>query len=131
SNRKRLARMRRSSRRSWGGGRPWLEALEDRTVLATLPAPIIPYGGHQFLPAGGLTNDNTPRLAVDPIDPSKVVAVYQSTTTAAGASLVAAAFSANYGRTWSFLGVMPSIANPANGNPFLQATDPSVAFDRN
>src|SRR5438876_6784288 len=100
SNRKRLTRRPYSARRS-AGSRPWLEALEDRTLLSTLPPPLIPFSGHQFLPAGGLTNDNTPSVAVDPMDPSKVVAVYQSTTSQTGPSLIAAAYSTNFGQTWT------------------------------
>ena len=78
TNRKRLTPRPYSARRS-AGSRPWLEALEDRTLLSTLPPPIIPFSGHQFLPAGGLVNDNTPVVAVDPVDPSKVFAAYQTT----------------------------------------------------
>src|SRR5437868_15357885 len=103
SNRKRLARTPHSARLR-SSNRPWLEALEDRTLLSTLPPPIIPYSGHQFLPPGALLNDNTPVVAVDPIDPSKLVAVYQSTfrnpTDGMVFSQIAGAYSVNYGQSW-------------------------------
>ncbi len=135
TNRKRLTRRPVSARRS-SGSRPWLEALEDRTLLSTLPPPIIPYSGHQFLPAGGFVNDNTPVVAVDPVDPSKVFAAYQTTFVDRNGvvfSLIAGAFSTNYGRTWLPVAMPLPLVNPSDpmGFPFQQATDPGVAFDRN
>src|SRR5260370_32916389 len=101
-HRKRLTRTRHSARRSFDL-RPWLEALEDRTLLTTLPPPIIPYSGHQFLPAGVLLNDNTPVIAVDPVDPSKVFAAYQTTFVDRNGvtfSRIHAPFYTDDGRTW-------------------------------
>src|SRR5579871_1389555 len=135
SQRRRLSRSRQAADRRWGN-RPWLEALEDRTLLSTLPPPIIPYSGHQFLPPGGLTNDNTPSVAVDPMDPTKLVAVYQTTaidaTTKNPISMVAGAYSTNSGQTWVPLALPPNLINPSDaaGNPFTDASDPSVGFDR-
>lgn len=133
SNRKRLTRTPPVARRSSAFG-PWLEALEDRTLLSTLPPPIIPFNGHQFLPSGGLLNDNTPSVAVDPIDPSKLVAVYQSTFVDNNGMVfivAAGAYSTNFGQTWLPLALPPNLSNPADGIPFPQASDPSVGFDRN
>ncbi len=80
---------------------------------------------------------NSPLIAVDPLDPLKLVTVYTRHTPAppAGADTVRVegAFSINGGQTWTtffspFLGFNYETTNPVV--PFTQMTNASVAFDR-
>src|SRR5262245_449757 len=51
-----------------------LDHLEDRTLLAVLPAPNVI--SQPVFPTLGGGNANTPSVAVDPTDPQRAVAVY-------------------------------------------------------
>ena len=144
--------------------RATLESLERRELLSTststLPTPTIIQpaslrGGPTFYVAGNaLTADasaNSPSVAVDPINPLKMVAVWVDHT-AAGFNVnyvksvseyAQGAYSIDGGATWSTLpgfgqgGVNTqqdfSLTVPTNGtrNKFTQTTDASVGFDRN
>jgi subtilisin-like proprotein convertase family protein len=104
--------------------RPRLEGLEDRTLLSTLPLPQV--GAQQQL-AGDAIN---PVVAIDPVNPNKVVAVYNSS----GGGTVGGVFSYDGGHTWgTFLAPSPfnNLFDPTLQNTrFTQATNPSIAFDR-
>src|SRR5262245_24884874 len=104
--------------------RPGLENLEDRTLLAVLPAAQVDPNSQVSL--GG---NNTPSIARDPIDPQKLVVVSSNVGGLRGA------FSLNGGADWNSFTVGGQLLDPnspANA-PFnyAQATTPSVAFDRN
>src|SRR5947209_17541940 len=65
-----------------------LEALEERTLLSTLPAPVA-------VNPTSLGGGNSPQVAYDPINPLKLVEV-----DSAGASITGR-YSANQGTTWT------------------------------
>src|SRR5947209_312537 len=87
-----------------------LEALEDRTLMSVLPAPLVT--GQTILPStspniGATGNIKAPnsnaRIAVDPNNPQAMVAVWTSDTTTIFTnvdSVVQAAYSTNGGQSW-------------------------------
>jgi subtilisin-like proprotein convertase family protein len=135
---------------------PGLEALEDRTLLSTLPPVHVNnqidvsknlyaslFGGSNPLAA----NASSPTLAVDPTDANKMVALWvydagiTSLDNAAQNDYVLGASSSDGGKTWSgmsgafFETNTDPVTSNENATPpvlhsFTQATDPSVAFDR-
>jgi subtilisin-like proprotein convertase family protein len=144
----------RPRHRSRGTARPLtprLEALEDRTLLSVLPAPLTTGHPDVSLTASPQSaNENSPSVAYDPLNPNHLVAVWSSTCTGLALSEIDMAFSANGGQTWS---AYKGTANPSNAcnpgapivsNPigpdiedpqnqpfiFSYAVTPSVAFDR-
>jgi subtilisin-like proprotein convertase family protein len=142
-----------------------LESLERRELLSTststLPTPTITLaaslnaGPTASVAGNALTGDasaNSPSVAVDPINPLKMVAVWVDHSVAgfnAGnyvkpvTEYAQGAFSIDGGKHWSTLpgfgvgGVNTqqdfSLTVPTNGtvNKFTQTTDASVGFDRN
>ncbi len=70
----------------------------------------------------------SPTVAVDPLDPTKIVEV--QAVEAKTNSSVAGVYSVDEGRTWTAFTVTTSLADPAGGS-FLQTTDSDVVFDRN
>ena len=54
-----------------------LESLEARTLLATTPVPVVT---NQVQASAGIAsnniNDSSPSIAVDPLDPSKLIAAF-------------------------------------------------------
>ena len=125
-----------------------LEALEPRTLLSTLP-PITtnPAANYGIGAVTGPTNGNQvdPSVAIDPLDPTKMVAVWvmddPSTplTSYNGGSVtqyVEAAYSTDSGKTWtglngSFGNNVPDPSVATNPPPLPNVTDASVAFDAN
>jgi subtilisin-like proprotein convertase family protein len=136
-----------------------LEGLEARTLLATTPAvtatgvpvALSPFGTQQpfdgqdtNFPYGNVTtsgNANSPTVAIDPYDPSKLFAVWGldlSTLTPPPTivtAVVEAAYSSNGGTTWTGLGEINlplTDAATIDSNPptpYAQVTEPNVAFD--
>jgi len=130
----RAARIRKSRLRGLA-----LEALESRTLLATLP----PVTTTSRTPVSTLSgNANTPSIAIDPNNPMKMVAVWVRNDpqnplhvgTNGGPTPVyaQAAYSTDGGNSWSPLGgsLGNDAADPATPANVLPAiTDVSVAFD--
>ena len=101
-----------------------LEGLEARTLLATIPAAAADGGGRRtsrtmFGNAGGTNaSQNSPVVAVDPHDPSKLVAVWVDNDPAMAGDhrqrhrrwSLEAAYSVNGGQSW-----LPLLAEPTNG----------------
>src|SRR6516225_3110341 len=72
------SRPRGARRSAHGTHRPYVETLEDRTLLAVVPTPLVtsrtditPQPGN-----GGREDHSSPIIAVDPVDPTKLVTVY-------------------------------------------------------
>jgi len=118
-----------------------VEQLEDRTLLSVLPA-ITPLGVTSLPLAGSSASpSNTPSIAYDPLNPQHMVAAFSTKVVNEPVNFVQGvelAFSVNGGQNWLVSGIMPenidfSIPPPKNMPPplFADATDPSVAFDRN
>jgi subtilisin-like proprotein convertase family protein len=136
-----------------------LEALEERTLLSTAPRALatastlpMPVTTQQSFVGGGITsnaaNTSSPSVAVDPVDPQKLVAAW--TTFDPGNKLdggngqvttyVQGAYSIDGGKTWAELpndlaaDIQPdfSVAPPTNAPQpnFAQTTDATVAFGR-
>jgi subtilisin-like proprotein convertase family protein len=140
--------VRRPHRRSQAPGRPnplRVEELEDRTLLSVLPAAVTT--GHPDVSLNSTTatsNENTPSVTYDPLDPQKMVAVWSQDFGAY--SEVHMAFSANGGTSWSAFqdaqnidgAIAPdkNIPDPtktaanAVGLLYNYSIDPTVAFDR-
>jgi subtilisin-like proprotein convertase family protein len=126
-----------------------LEGLELRTLLATLPAATLTTSSPANLSQNVLTGPNAKEgsalVAIDPLDPQKMVTVWVNNDTIDipfppfTQVYVDAKFSLNGGQTWStFSPGQPSpeviLGDPNTVNPVLpyqQQTNPSVAFDRN
>ena len=142
-------------------GRPqWvdLESLESRTLLATIPAAAAT-GGPMNLSAlvgnaGG--TQSSAQVAVDPTDPSKLVAVWvdndpnmYAATNNTIEVIVEAAYSVNQGQSWlpmlvepttslslgtPGLAVSPELYDPTTSaptRPYIDQTSPSLGFDQN
>jgi|GEM_PF-561561 len=115
-----------------------LEGLEERTLLSTVPAPNVPLNSQIDVSGGGdHHNSSSPSIAVDPTDPTKLVAVWtvDDPHFAPGPQIVVnGAYSTDSGQTWRSLGGFSNINDPTTTNPpkaFAEATNASVAFDRN
>ncbi len=126
-----------------------VEALEDRTLLSVLPAPITT--GHidvsnptGYSGSGPQDNENTPSIAYDPVTPTNLVSVYTRSITGQSRSEIDIATSTDGGQTWSAVGgitqnsvgntIVQTLPDPTNfSSPQLHyayATNASVAFDR-
>ncbi len=113
-----------------------LEALEARQLLATNPMSVVTNqvaASASF--AGTTTNDSSPSIAVDPIDPSKLVAVFTDRNTSSGTTLFIAqvTFSNDGGKTWSSSVAQPNLSGDPTSTTGarLQDTAEGVGFDRN
>jgi subtilisin-like proprotein convertase family protein len=120
-----------------------VEGLESRTLLATIPAPVATSSPLVNLSTpmdnGANAQEDSPVVAVDPLDPDKVVSVWVNNDTA---DIVAPTpqvflegeYSVNAGQSWtSFSAVSLVLLDPNTTNPtvpYLQVTNPSVSFDR-
>jgi subtilisin-like proprotein convertase family protein len=112
-----------------------LEALEDRTLPSVIPAATVT-ANLNISPTGG--NHSAPTVAVDPVNPQNMVTVYTRNDPNLGAAqpvVVEAAYSTDGGSSWTTLSMDPNLIDPlSTAKPpavFPQATDASVAFDRN
>ena len=129
---------RRESSRNSKLRRIALEGLESRMLLATLPTPTAVSGSQSFISYNGDAHGSqtSQTIAVDPQDPSKMVAAWVSTdpTRAPGPTVfVQAASSSDGGQTWKQFLSGDLVRNPtATAAPFnyTQSTDPSVAYPR-
>ena len=127
-----------------------LDVLETRTLMAVLPPTVFdttnPNNGTSAfqtlgaaqVAADGNGNDSSPSIAVDQNDPQKLVATWvdNDPKLAPGPTeIVEFAFSTDGGVTWNNGNELgPNAPDPTTSNPqvsFAQATDASVAFDRN
>ena len=129
-----------------------MELLEDRTVMSTLPIPVV--GSTAQILTDGTASANlpynvSPTVAVDPLDPTKIVEVHATFVNNASPkfwelqgnysndgevgpgrrfhSTVASTLASTLTDPGTYLG--DGINN--RSTPFLQITDPQVAFDRN
>ncbi len=146
----------RSGARTTPGQKPHLrrmslESLEARTLLSTLPTPVTALQSLVGESNSGAGNSSSPSVAIDPLDPQKMVAAWTTfdpnNKLDAGNSggqvttYVQGAYSLDGGVTWTELpGDMDadiqtdfSVA-PVTSPPqpdFTQTTDATVAFGRN
>jgi subtilisin-like proprotein convertase family protein len=113
-----------------------LEGLEERTLLSVVPTPtVIPPQDISF--DGNIANESAPSLAVDPNNAQNVAVFWTlNDPRIAGTQKVflQGAFSTNGGATYQQTGFFFNLIDPTsaanNPQPFVQATDASVAFDR-
>jgi subtilisin-like proprotein convertase family protein len=104
--------------------RPLLEGLEDRTLMAVLPAPLV--GDPQRFTLG-----INPVVSIDPVNPLKIVSFYTSNDFSdTTRNYVIGQYSTDGGATWTQFPKQNRLNDPNTGKPFARATDPSVAFDR-
>lgn len=120
--------------------RSLIEALEDRKLLSTIPGPIVDSRFILAQPTAAGTDyisNNTPSITYDPVNPNKMVAVWVSNQPYWPANYqhvyVQGAYTTNAGATWNRFNIPgnttdPTIETPPT--PFDQATEPSVAMDR-
>jgi subtilisin-like proprotein convertase family protein len=95
-----------------------VDALESRTLLSTLPAPITTADTYISGPttANANVNYSSPSIAYDPLDPMKVVAAYTLSEPSAARdqqSFIELSYSINGGATWT----APEIVTPFQGAP--------------
>ena len=127
---------------------PRIESLEDRTVLSVLPPAQV--SGQGMLSGAAVFNQgnaNNTAVAVDPLSPNDVVAIYSDHDpalfpTLRETSYIGGSFSTDGGVTWTPLnfgsvtpGVQLNLLDPDTSytmrTVFTDATDPSISFDRN
>ena len=129
-----------------------LEGLESRTLLATIPAAVVTGApmnlSSAFGNAGGLTtNESSSTVAIDPLNPLKMVTVWQDNDPALVTpflvqTVLEGAYTINGGQTWtpfngepgSGLPTAPFLPDPNTTMPtvpYLQQTNPNLGFDRN
>ena len=120
-----------------------LEGLEARTLLATIPvaAPTNSPLVNLSLPMnnGPGAQENSPIVAVDPLNPQKIVSVWVNDDTAdipapGPQVFVEGDYSVNGGQTWASFSASVVLFDPNTTNPtvpYLQITNPSLSFDRN
>jgi len=117
------------------------EFLEPRTLLAVIPA-ATPSGTIAAIGIGtsNVANTSSPVVAIDPLDPSKLAAVWVNNdtklTTPGAVVTVGGAYSIDGGANWSnFTASDRFVTDPAASSAttfvsYAQITDPSIAFDR-
>jgi large repetitive protein len=123
-----------------------LEGLEERTLMATAPLPIVT--GQASITTNQQTNtsnDSTPFVAVDPVNPLKMVMVYTQHDPSAGQEtatpyLPMAEFTVNGGKSWSplttgpFAGLTTLLRDVSITSTFAQYTQgfaEGVGIDQN
>ncbi len=130
-----------------------LEGLESRTLLATLPAAtpttVAPTEISSLMGnAGGVNaSESSSVVAVDPLDPSKVVAAWidndptlYADTDHTIESVLEAAYSTDGGAQWNVLLNEPFVGQPSAPNlldpttsggtvPYSEVSSPSLGFD--
>ncbi|HEY1684009.1 MAG TPA: proprotein convertase P-domain-containing protein, partial [Tepidisphaeraceae bacterium] len=116
-----------------------MDALENRTLLSTLPAPITTDNTSIVgLNTAGTTNYSSPSVAYNPLNPLEVVeASVEDVPSATGTQkvFIQLSYSKDGGATWTGLGVDGNVVDPVASTPtdivpYAQATDPTVGFDR-
>jgi len=119
-----------------------LENLELRTLLATIPAPAPTTSPlinlSQPVGNGGAAQEDSPIVAVDPLDPLKIVSAWVNNDTADIPSpgpqvFVEGDYSVDGGQTWTPFADSVVLLDPNTTNPtvpYLQITNPSLSFDR-
>ena len=112
-----------------------LEGLEARTLMATAPIPIVTSQvAASAGVAGNTINDSNPSIAVDPLDPSKLIAAFTDRDTSSGTTLFFAkvTFSNDGGRTWNLAVDQPiqSFDPTSTTGAKLLDTVEGVGFDR-
>lgn len=112
-----------------------LDSLEPRTLMATSPLPIVSNQAG-ITTSGTNLDDSNPWVAVDPLNPQKLVTVYTHRDANNGTVTISAraASSTDGGRTWNPLQLPPNRLDPSTSNPtvpYTTAYGSGVAFDRN
>jgi subtilisin-like proprotein convertase family protein len=105
---------------------PWFEALEDRTLMSTLPAAVVT---NQTTIAAGFS----PTIVQDPTNASNLVEFQANSAGTLGGS-----YSRNGGSTWTAFPTFVNIADPALTTfanvaappKFTVVTNPTAAWDR-
>jgi subtilisin-like proprotein convertase family protein len=126
------AKARRSSLR-----RATLESLEERALMAVLPAPSV-VGRVDVSAAIGATagNESQPQIVVNPANPQQIASVWvRNDPNRPGDTdiRVEGSFSNNGGTTWQSIGGLPTFFDPTTSNPtrtFAQMIEASAAFDK-
>ena len=118
-----------------------MEALEQRALLATLPTPAVSgwttaSSGFDTATTGDTSiNASSPSIAVDPLDPSKLVADFTVRDIASGTPerFVIVSFSTDGGATWNEANDQPFQSGDPTSTTFklLEDTAEGVGFDRN
>ena len=122
-----------------------LEGLELRTLLSTLPAATLTTSSPMELSGdmgnGPNANEDSPVVAIDPLNPLKMVEVWVNNDTPDilyppfTQVFIEGEYTLNGGQTWADFGFPevelpdPNTFNPTY--PYQQQTNPSIAFDRN
>jgi len=111
-----------------------LESLEARALMATAPLPIV---ANQTSVSFGSEkrDDSSPWVAIDPINPLKMVAVFTTRDTSSGQTIIfsQAQATTDGGKHWSSVGLPGNLGDPTTSNPvkaFSQAKASGVGFDR-
>ena len=144
---------RRRAARTAALQRLWIDTLEPRTLMAALPAtvfnttpaqnavlPNYETNGASNVSAGGtVSDDSSPSIAIDPLDPLKMVSTWtrnQPNAAPGQTEFVQYGISTDGGKIWTNEGrVSGFLFDPTTSGTslkqFAQQTDASVEFDRN
>src|SRR5438132_10362485 len=114
-----------------------VEALEERALLSALPVADVTGHFNNLAPSAG--DHSAPAVAVDPLNPRHLAAIYTRNDPAnlpqQTPVIVEAVVSVDGGQNWSRLGLPGTMLDPSsspqNPMPFPQETDGNVAFDLN
>ncbi len=118
-----------------------LEALEDRMVMSTLPAPIVTYpvdaSGNPIPTLDNYNSPNTvfgPQLVADPLNPNTLVEIHSAihNTVNPPRGEIWGSYSFDRGQTWNGPFLLNSTTTDPNTNfqPYSQLSDITVTFDR-
>jgi subtilisin-like proprotein convertase family protein len=127
--------------------RPYVEGLEDRRLMSVLPPAVVSNSRGLFnnslnpLTVGQGPGGFSPQVVVDPVDPTKLVAVFDGTPPefspcAIIGRYLQVAYSTNGGETWSSAGQITNITDPRNapfdtaGCGYPHSDSAGVTFDR-
>src|SRR5579864_5504839 len=109
--------------------RPFLEQLEDRTLMSVLPPALV---SNPTAIATGKIGGFSPDVAQDPVNPRNLVEVHVNSA----GTLLVANYSTDGGQTWTgFINTsgpntLANIKDPTTNAAFTVVTNPTVTIDR-
>jgi subtilisin-like proprotein convertase family protein len=111
-----------------------LESLEERALMATAPMSLVSNNAPISSNNNNNVNDSNPYVAIDPLDPQKLVTVYTDRNANNGTFIFAQAqYSQDGGLTWNRLNlpnVLPDLSS-TTGASYSETDGEGVGFDRN
>ncbi len=112
-----------------------LESLEQRALMATAPISVVTNNAPITSNNNNAVNDSSPFVAIDPLDPNKLVTVYTDRNANNGTFIrTRASASSNGGLTWTSLNLPGLLFDPTTASApasYSESDGMGVSFDRN